>query len=150
MAPPALDLAFIIDTTGSMGDEFRYLQTFQAALAAQSGYGSGDYEEQMNVGLRAGNALSWRQGNVARVGFIVADAPPHYQDNGAFLEEVEVTRKRGVHLYPINASGGDDHAEYVMRAAAHLTLGACSSSPTIPGSATTTRPRTSPASRCST
>ena len=77
----------------------------------------------MNVGLRAGNALSWRQGNVARVGFIVADAPPHYQDNGAFLEEVEVTRKRGVHLHPINASGGDDHAEYVMRAAAHLTLG---------------------------
>ena len=34
-----------------------------------------------------------------------------------------MARKRGVHLYPINASGGDDHAEYVMRAAAHLTLG---------------------------
>ena len=165
--PHALDLAVVIDVTGSMGDELRYLtdefenivrrveqryrgtdlrfalvayrdhgddlvvrsfpfvrsaREMQQRLAGLRAEGGGDYPEAMDEALEAATALDWRTGEVARVAFLVADAPPH---EGApterFLGAVRQARAAGVRVYPLAASGVGDEAEYLMRHAAVLT-----------------------------
>jgi hypothetical protein len=164
----SLDLAFLVDATGSMGDEIAYLktevqgiadgvraavgdavsvryalivyrdvgddyvtrvfdftpdlQTFRQSLAAQSAGGGGDWPEAMEQGVRALNGLSWRSGNVARVAFLVADAPPHADRARELLAEVNGARRSGIRVYPVAASGTGGEGEYYLRAAAQLTL----------------------------
>jgi hypothetical protein len=162
----AMDLAFVVDTTGSMGDELEYLKgeiqgiadsvrrtygdvdlrlglvlyrdqgdeyvtrkvdftdlaTFRTQLDQQSAGGGGDMPEAMDEGLVAMNELSWRGGNVARVAFLVADAPAHNENAKRFLQQADVARRRGVRLYTVAASGVDDSAEFLMRQASQLTL----------------------------
>lgn len=164
----ALDLAFVIDATGSMGDEIEYLKAevqgivarlrserpdlslrlglvvyrdqgdafvtrsfemtadvaaFQKNLADQRADGGGDYPEAAEKGLAKMNELGWRDGDVARVAFFLADAPPHAENAGRFLAEAMVARERGVRIYPIAASGTAAEAELLMRGAALATLG---------------------------
>jgi len=166
--PQALDLAFVVDSTGSMSDELEYvkveiqgiadtiqanfgpldvqyalivyrdigdlyvtksfdftgdLQVFKANLLAQHAAGGGDYPEAMDDALVAMNDLSWRNGNVTRVAFLIADAPPHHSDGVAVLAQADLARRSGVKIYPVAGSGVADEAEYFMRQAAELTLG---------------------------
>ncbi len=166
--PKALDVALVLDVTGSMTDELRYLtvefesiigriattypdrdlrfglvvyrdegddfvtRTFdftddvglmQEQLAQQVADGGGDAPEAMDQALIEANGLSWRDGNVARVMILNADAPPHDADLQRTLEEVSIARSRGVRVYPLAASGVDDTAEYLMRVMAATTGG---------------------------
>jgi hypothetical protein len=166
-APTDLDLAFVLDTTGSMGDELRYLTveldnivsavrsdsptvsmrfglvvyrdqgdvyvtrrfdftndlvTFKGYLSEQQAGGGGDTPEAADVALADTLGLSWRGGNVARVAFLVADAPPHQERETAFLAGVDAARKAGIKLYPVAASGVDDKAEFLWRLGAEWTL----------------------------
>lgn len=168
VAPNGLDLAFVVDTTGSMGDEIAYLGAemdsiaeavkqrfsgvsvsyglvlyrdagdayvsqkhdftsdlgaFKQTLGKAVADGGGDFEEAMHAGLSAMNQLSWRKGNVARVSFLIADAPTHAgADTSALFAQVAQAQKAGIKLYPVAASGTDDRAELLMRSAAFLTL----------------------------
>jgi len=162
----ALDLALLIDATGSMGDEIAYVQeevrgivesvraassgislrfslvvyrdqgdeyvtrvfpftgdldAFRTNLSAQQAGGGGDYPEALDQGIAALGDLKWRTGDVARVAFLIADAPPHTERAAAYLEGVDKLRRRGVHVYPVGASGVADEAEYLMRLTAALT-----------------------------
>jgi Flp pilus assembly protein CpaB len=166
-ASTQLDVAFVLDTTGSMDDELAYLQRevdwiarevdrttpgvsvrfglvvykdrhardpyvvraydfaplelFRQRLGLQSAGGGGDYPEAMEEAVGVMNRLSWREGHVTKVAFLVADAPPHDADLGKFFDEVQVARHKGVHVYPVAASGAQDDVEFVMRQAAQLT-----------------------------
>lgn len=167
-APMALDVAVVIDTTGSMSDEITYLRSelsgiaasvrarwpsasqrwaivaykddgdtyvvqtkdfvadadaAQAEIAALSASGGGDYPEAPDQALQKTMALSWRPGNVARLAFWIADAPHHPGREGTLVEALKVAREKGVHVYPIAASGADALTELSMRTAAQLTLG---------------------------
>ena len=166
--PRQLDLALIIDTTGSMGDELEYLKrelddivgrlhdTFpkvdsrfalivyrdqgdqyvsrrfdftgslddlRGELAQQHASGGGDYPEAVHIALQQAAGLSWRPGNVARVAFLVGDAPPHDHDMLAAFEAASGLRANGVRLYPVASSGVAVKAEFVMRSVAFLTMG---------------------------
>ena len=166
--PTGLDLALVIDTTGSMGDELEYLKTeidsiagrirqmfpqvsqrlglvvyrdrgdeylsrrfdfteslkeFRASLGAQRACGGGDYPEAMDRAVEQSAQLSWRNGNVARVLFLVADAPPHVDGAASMLAAVARLRQAGVTIFPIAGSGTAEPAEYVLRASAFLTAG---------------------------
>lgn len=166
-APPdGLDVAFVIDATGSMTDEIDYVKAevadiagkvqessgneslrfalivyrdqgdeyvtrttdftslaeFRDSLNEQSADGGGDYPEAMDEAMAAMSQLSWRDGNVARVAFLIADAPPHTENAGRFLSTVEDHRRAGVKVYPVAASGVAQEAEYLMRLAAQATL----------------------------
>ncbi len=166
--PEKLDLVFVIDATGSMSDELRYitnefsniissltdsygdvdmryglvmyrdkgdayvvrdydftssLQTMQSQLNEQSANGGGDYPEAMDQGLEAGVDLEWRTGNVVRMMFLVADAPPHSGNYGKTIDIAGEAREAGIHIYPLAASGVADEAEFIMRVAGILTHG---------------------------
>jgi hypothetical protein len=167
-APTALDLAFVVDATGSMGDEIAYLQaeidaiaasvaqthpgistrfalivyrdtsdayvtrtfdfatlsSFRANLQQQSANGGGDYPEAAEVAMqKAVTQLGWRTGNVARVLFHVADAPPHDPAYATFLDAALKARTRGIRIFPVAASGVALEAEYLMRTSALVTAG---------------------------
>jgi hypothetical protein len=162
----ALDLGFVIDTTGSMGDELQYIQSeveniatrvaadhpdvairyglvlyrdlndeyvtrtfpftdnlaaFQNNLAAQSAAGGDDYPEAAERGMAAAIGLDWHSGNVARVLFHIADAPPHDNAYGLFLDQVRIARASNIRIYPVGASGVGIDAEYLMRQSAIAT-----------------------------
>lgn len=166
--PGALDLAFVVDTTGSMGDEINYLKSevqgiadgvkakfgnvsihyglivyrdagddyvtrsfdftseinvFKDALNEQSADGGGDMPEAMDKAMGLVPQLKWRSGNVARMTFLIADAPPHQEDTAATFKAMDALRPLGIKLYPVAASGVDEQAEYVMRVGAEATLG---------------------------
>lgn len=168
--PDKLDLALIVDTTGSMCDELGYLQTelksvvesvvratssdgnpnvdvrvsivlyrdtgdayvvqttpfttvdiAVAAFVSETCGGGGDYPEAMDQAISAAKELDWRSGNVARVAFIVADAPPHDLNLVDTLESALGLRRLGVRLYGLAASGVADTAEYLMRLMSMVT-----------------------------
>lgn len=169
--PNKMDLALVVDTTGSMCDELRYLQaelssvvrsvvsnsmvlektgdvdvrvaivlyrddgdeyvvrvedftdinaafTFLQAAGCDEG---GDYPEAMDQALSRTLELQWRSGNVARVAFVVADAPPHDEDLQATLGAALGLRRQGIRLYGLAASGVAETAEYLMRLMSLLT-----------------------------
>src|SRR5512140_154759 len=166
--PAALDLAFVVDATGSMGDEIDYLKaemqditqrvaalypdaslryalivyrdqgdeyvvrsfsftsqlaSFESDLAKQSAGGGGDYPEAAEAAMAAAMELGWRSGDVARIMFHIADAPPHEPNYGSFLGSAKTARARGIRIFPVGASGVGLPAEYLMRLSALVTLG---------------------------
>lgn len=166
--PTALDVALVIDTTGSMGDEINYLRTeiaaiakgvsarwpaasqrwsvvaykdegdeyvvktspfasdpaaIQAQIAALSASGGGDYPEAPDQALATASNLEWRTGNVARMVFWIADAPHHPGNETRVVQALQTFRTKGVHVYPIAASGADELTELTMRSSAQLTMG---------------------------
>ncbi|HEX8791822.1 MAG TPA: VWA domain-containing protein, partial [Polyangiaceae bacterium] len=91
------------------------------ALRAANG---GDYPEAPDIGLATANGLSWRtDATVARLAFWVADAPQHDQYAGAMAQDFSDARAKGIHLYPVSASGADELLEYTMRSGAQITGG---------------------------
>jgi hypothetical protein len=164
--PVNLDLAIVLDTTGSMGDELEYLKSemrsiaaavhekfpqvnkqyalllyrddgdeyvtrsfdftpsvdaFRKNLAAQSAAGGGDEPEAMHRALEDSLQLRWREGNTARVMFLITDAPPHAQHMSRTLAAADKLRRQGTAIYPIACSGYKDDAELVLRALALVT-----------------------------
>lgn len=170
--PSRLDVAFIVDATGSMADEIAYLKaelldiiggiqdsmpdmeirtgsvfyrddaeeytTRSSPLSADinatmnfirsnSAGGGGDEPEAVDSALSAGlYELDWDMGAVARIAFLILDAPPH-RDNAAYMERFNAMIKayaaKGIRIVPISCSGIDKGTEYLMRCAALATNG---------------------------
>jgi Mg-chelatase subunit ChlD len=134
---PGVDKRFglVVYRDEGMGDEYvtrtfpftSSLNTFRKNLSAQSAAGGGDIPEAMHRGLEEADKLEWRDGDTARVLFLIADAPPHGQHGRRTLDLVDRLRKRGVVIYPVAASCSDPAAtvatEFYMRTAALLTGG---------------------------
>jgi hypothetical protein len=96
---------------------------FKNSFAALSAGGGGDFEEAPERGLADMNTLSWRDGAVARVAFWVGDAPHHNEHAVDVLSALRDAKAKGIHLYPISASGTDDRLEFSMRVGAMITGG---------------------------
>jgi Mg-chelatase subunit ChlD len=163
-----MDVMFVIDATGSMGDEITYLQTefdgiveslarnnpqvslryglvmyrdigdeyvvrdygftsnprvLRDQLRKQQANGGGDYPEAMEQAIDKAVDARWRDGNTAKVMFLVADAPPHDENLARAFESFKEARKEGIRIYPLGASGVADTAEYLMRMGAVMTQG---------------------------
>jgi von Willebrand factor type A domain len=164
-----VDLAFVLDTTGSMSEEIAAvrqtiqkvaqqlqtsetrvriglveykdrtdpfvtkvypfsndLQGFAAKVSKIEASGGGDTPEDMNAGVHtAVTQLQWSDDSVARMAFVIADAPPHldYQDGPDYAKDMKTASHRGIQLFTVAASGMDQQGQVVMRQMAQYTGG---------------------------
>jgi hypothetical protein len=164
-----VDLAFILDTTGSMSEEIAAVKTtiqkvasalgndqtqvrvglveykdrtdpfvtknypfstdlqgFAAKVAQISAGGGGDTPEDMNAGLHAAlTQLQWSDQSVARLAFVIGDAPPHldYQDGPDYAVDMKRASHQGIQLFTVAASGMDGLGQVVFRQMAQFTGG---------------------------
>jgi uncharacterized protein YegL len=162
-----VDLAFVLDTTGSMGEEIaavkatiqkvastltteqttvriglveykdrsdpfvtkvypfsQNLDAFSRRVSEISAGGGGDMPEDMNAGIHAAlEQLAWSDRSVARLAFVVADAPPHldYQDGADYAVDMKTAAHRGIQLFGVAASGMDTLGQIVLRQMAQYT-----------------------------
>lgn len=99
------------------------LEDFKDFLNQQTANEGGDYPEAMDQALSLANTLQWGNNKSAKILFLIADAPPHDADIKNTFDAVFALKDKGVHIYPIAASGVLDLAESVMRTSALLTGG---------------------------
>jgi hypothetical protein len=92
-------------------------------LRGESAAGGGDYPEAAAQALGAAVDLNWRRGKGERLIFHIADAPPHREDAGRYLNAVREAAGKGVQVFGLGASGVALEAEYLMRQAAVTTGG---------------------------
>lgn len=163
-----IDIAFILDTTGSMSEEINALketirevakvietagvhmrvglveyrdrsdpfvarihsmttdvEAFRARVASLSAHGGGDTPEDVNQGLAAAlDGLSWSKTSLARVAFLIGDAPPKMSYGGpGYLDSAKKANHQGIRIYTVAASGQDDFGQVVWRQVAQYTGG---------------------------
>jgi len=165
---PQLEVAFILDTTGSMAEEIAAvkstiqkvasslsqsnvqlrlglveykdrtddfvtkvypmssdLQSFARRVSSIDASGGGDTPEDAAEGLRVGiNNLQWSSSSVARMAFLIGDAPPHldYQDAN-YVRDMKKASYKGIKVFTVAASGMDDLGQVVWRQIAQYTGG---------------------------
>jgi hypothetical protein len=88
--------------------------------------GGGDLPEDMNEGMRvAVDQMAWSDRSVARMVFVIADAPPHldYQQSVSYAQTARKANHEGVVVHTVAASGMDDVGQSVFRQMAQLTGG---------------------------
>lgn len=164
-----VDVCFVMDATGSMGDEIRYLQkelSFFAQnaqkslpcskiriasvfyrdlgdayvsksadftdrvedilgfVSEQTAGGGGDFPEAVDAGLNtATNELTWSNGSIAKILFLVLDAPPHAEKAKEIRELIQEASAKGIRIIPITASGINTSTEFLMKYMASMTGG---------------------------
>ena len=96
---------------------------FLQQLSAQSANGGGDYPEAMDAAIAAAVAQQWRGGNVVRLLFLLADAPPHEENIENYVSAVLEAKEQGIQVFPVASSGVDDATEYLLRLASLYTKG---------------------------
>ncbi|MEP7122531.1 MAG: vWA domain-containing protein [Byssovorax sp.] len=167
--PPTrdVDLAFILDTTGSMSEEIAAVKAtiqkvatalassnvrlriglveykdrtdsfvtrvypmttdaakFSRSVAGLSANGGGDTPESMNEGLHVGlTGLEWSGNAVARMAFLIADAPPHldYANDSDYAVDMREAAHKGIQIFTVAASGMDTLGQVVFRQIAQYT-----------------------------
>ncbi|MFO0666687.1 MAG: vWA domain-containing protein [Polyangiaceae bacterium] len=168
-AKRSIDLAFVLDTTGSMSEEIAAVKTtiqkvakslsddqtevriglveykdrtdafvtktyafssdlpgFAAKVSRISAGGGGDMPEDMNAGLRTAlSELRWNDNAVAKLAFVIADAPPHldYPNDIDYAKSTREAAHRGIKFYTVAASGMDQLGQVVFRQMAQYTGG---------------------------
>jgi hypothetical protein len=164
-----IDVAFILDTTGSMSEEIEGVKStirsvagtlaklnvkarvglveyrdqtdqfvtrtypmssniddFARTVASLAADGGGDTPEHMNAGLRVAiHELGWSQQSVARLAFLVGDAPPHldYANDTQYTATMQKANHAGIQVFTIAASGMDAVGQSVWRQIAQYTGG---------------------------
>ncbi len=96
-----------------------FISRFQGITAS----GGEDYPESPERALAVDAQLGWRDDHTAKLAFWITDAPHHAEDAGAMADAVRALAGRGVHVYPIAASGADDLTQLTMRETAELSGG---------------------------
>ncbi len=169
--PKSIDIAFVVDATGSMGDEIQYLKldlqeiikkindtlpqlkinlgsvfykdttddyltvysdfsqdikVTSDFIADKSAGGGGDYPEAVHRGLDVAiNKMSWTEESIAKIIFLVLDAPPHETPSviAELQQLISKASEYGIRIIPLACSGVDKSTEYILRSMALLTNG---------------------------
>jgi len=77
----------------------------------------------MDAAMAAAVAQQWRGGNVVRLLFLLADAPPHEENIENYVSAVLEAKEQGIQVFPVASSGVDDATEYLLRLASLYTKG---------------------------
>ncbi len=95
-------------------------------IGEQNADGGGDFPEAVEMALQeAVNGMNWSNDAVARILFLILDAPPH--ETPEIKEKLKETIAKaailGIRIVPITCSGIDKSTEYLMRSLALATNG---------------------------
>jgi len=99
---------------------------FSARVAELYAEGGGDMPEHVNAGLRvAVDRIQWNPDSVARLAFLIGDAPPQleYEQDVSYATSVKNASHKGIQIFTIAASGMDDVGQVVWRQIAQYTGG---------------------------
>lgn len=95
-------------------------------IKSQHATGGGDYPEAVIEALEVGiNEFSWSENAVARIMFLVLDAPPHHDSAKVknLQNLISKAAEKGIRIIPIASSGIDKSTEYILRSMALTTNG---------------------------
>lgn len=165
----SIDVAFVLDTTGSMNEEIAAVKStiqkvaeslrgsnvrirmglvefkdrgdpfvtkiypmsaelgsFAQQVAGISASGGGDTPESANEAMHvAVHRLAWNDRAIAKLAFLVGDAPPHldYAQDYDYVLEAREAAHRGIQIFTVAASGMDTLGQVVWRQIAQYTGG---------------------------
>jgi hypothetical protein len=87
--------------------------------------GGGDYAEAVEEGIEEALALDWNPNAVARLAFLILDAPPHYTPEiiKKLKRQVTEAAAQGIKLIPVTASGINRNTEFLMKYLSIITNG---------------------------
>ena len=143
-----IELLFMVDTTGSMGDELTFLKNelksvinrieldnpgvvIRLALVFYRDLSDSYITLPVDLALERSVGMQWSSGDVTRILFAVLDAPPHDEEENLqrFEQAVLKAAETGIRIVPVMASSpGSSNSknaffEYLMRSAAMRTGG---------------------------
>ena len=167
--PSNVEISFIVDATGSMGDEISYLKEelmdlmldIQEKLPCsnvrlssvfyrdnsdayvtkkteftehvedvvnfvsnQHAGGGGDFPEAVDAGLQVCiEELDWSKKALAKIAFLILDAPPHSEKAAEIQRLAKVASSKGIKIIPVVASGINKTTEFLMKELAAVTSG---------------------------
>ncbi len=157
-----VDVVFVVDVTGSMGDELEYLKAEASDVIQRSeeelsiklrtgavcytdrseantlrtvsfsedeketidflqkqNLGSGgDYPEAVDLGLgHAINEMDWNENAIARIVFLMLDAPPHHveEEMKSLEKSIQLAAAKGIKVIPIASSGVNKETEFLLK-----------------------------------
>ncbi len=102
----------------------RDVAAFVGEIHSVSAGGGGDMPEDVNAGLSVAlSELAWSRDSVARMAFLIGDAPPHldYVGGASYVDSMKRASHDGIQLYTVAASGMDDLGQMVFRQIAMYT-----------------------------
>lgn len=114
------------------GDEYvtrlhpmtRDVAGFVQRVSAVRASGGGDTPEDVNEGLRVAlSRMAWSSDSVARLAFLIGDAPPHLDYQGSYLDGARSANRAGTQVFTVAASGMDAAGQAVWRQVAQYTGG---------------------------
>ena len=94
-------------------------------ISEQSAKGGGDYPEAVDAALGEALAQDWSEEAVARIVFLLLDAPPHHEPQviNKLQKQISTAAEQGIKIIPITASGINRQTEFLMKFMAIATNG---------------------------
>ncbi len=92
----------------------------------QSAGGGGDFPEAVDAALEETiQKQNWSKEAIARIVFLVLDAPPHMQQQNieSLQKSIRMAAEKGIKIIPVTASGINRSTEYLMKTMALATTG---------------------------
>ena len=95
-------------------------------IKKQSAGGGGDFPEAVDAALEETiQKQDWSKDAVARIVFLVLDAPPNMQQGNinSLQKSIRMAAEKGIKIIPVTASGINRSTEYLMKTMALATTG---------------------------
>lgn len=95
-------------------------------IQKQRAGGGGDFPEAVDAALEETiQKQNWSKEAIARIVFLVLDAPPHQQQENinSLQKSIRMAAEKGIKIIPVTASGINRSTEYLMKTMALATTG---------------------------
>lgn len=100
--------------------------TVHSFIKENSAGGGGDFPEGVDYSLQVAlNEFAWSENALARIMFLILDAPPHNDSISVKKMDILIRKaaQKGVRIIPVACSGIDKETEFLMRTIALATNG---------------------------
>jgi Mg-chelatase subunit ChlD len=97
------------------------LASFREYVAALRAEGGGDTPEAVNEAMDWATRLDWDPDATARMTFVIADAPPHPNEDSSAVQAAAVLYCAGVKVFTVATTGQSPTGRFIFRQMSQLT-----------------------------